>query len=100
MMRTALFLALAALAAPGVALAGEREDPRCAMYGGGFIYSETSGFCIKVRGSVETGYQFGSKRSRGFDTEAGVSLDARKDTEAGPLRLFIAPKGQIDRSAP
>jgi hypothetical protein len=40
---------------------------------------------------VETGYRIGSGRN-GPGGEGTLSLDARKDTEFGPLRLYVEPK--------
>jgi hypothetical protein len=89
-------LPLLVLLLPGVVAADERrEDPRCAQHGRGFLYSETTGACIRISGSVESSYRFGSGRSV-FDSEGSVSLDARKDTELGPLRLFVKPKMGVE----
>jgi hypothetical protein len=84
-------VAAQSFAPPSLALAAERDDPRCAQYGPGFIHSEMSGFCIKVSGSVETSYRFGGGGSRP-DSEASMSLDARGDTGLGPVRVLVEPK--------
>ncbi len=96
----ASMLALALAAAGTPALAGDKTDPRCSQYGPGFIYAESSGFCVRLSGQIEAGYSFGSGQKRNFGgssnafgTEATVGFDARKDTDLGPLRLYVAPKG-------
>jgi hypothetical protein len=100
-MRVMIGLALAAaLAVP--AQAETAVDPRCAQYGRGFVYSEGTGFCIKLSGSVETGLRFGKgpfndhegggSSGNGFESEVDGKIDARKDTELGPLRLYVEPK--------
>jgi hypothetical protein len=87
-------------------MAADGGDPRCARYGRGFVYSEGSGFCVKVSGSVETSARFGKgpfndDHQHGWDTGDGLgtevegSLDARKDTDLGPLRVYVQPKGKI-----
>jgi hypothetical protein len=106
-MRTMIGLALAAgLLTP--ALAESAADPRCAQYGRGFAYSEGTGFCIKLSGSVETGLRFGKgpfndhdgggSTGRGFESEVDGRIDARKDTELGPLRLYVQPKWRVPSS--
>jgi hypothetical protein len=107
-MRLAIGLALAAgLAVP--ASAERAADPRCAQYGPGFVYSEGTGFCIKLSGSVETGLRFGKgpfndheggggASGKGFESEVDGRIDARKDTELGPLRLYVQPKWRVPSS--
>jgi hypothetical protein len=104
--------AVLAFAVTPCAMAAGSQDPRCAHYGPGFVYAESTGFCIKVSGSIESSMQFGKKRSpfaverngsgggNGFDTEVEGAIDARKDTELGPLRLFVAPKGRVGNIDP
>jgi len=80
--------ALGLLAGPATA---EEGDPRCAMHGEGFIYSEPTGSCIKMSGELSVGFGARSGGSR-LRSEGGLSLDARTETEAGPFRLFVSPK--------
>ena len=80
---------LAFLTAPAVA--EQKGDPRCALYGEGFTYSESTGTCIKISGDIRAGYKSG-RQSRGFDTQGGVTLDARKETDLGQLRIVVSPK--------
>jgi hypothetical protein len=80
--------ALGLLASPAAA---EEGDPRCAMHGEGFIYSEPTGSCIKMSGELSAGFRAGGGGSR-LGSEGGLSLDARTETEAGPFRLFVSPK--------
>src|SRR6476619_642964 len=111
-MKRLVAAAIAAFAVSPAALAAGSADPRCAHYGPGFVYAESTGFCIKVSGSIESSVRFG-KNSHPFavdrngsgggnasDTEFKGSVDARKDTELGPLRLFIAPKGRVGNFNP
>lgn len=63
-------------------------DKRCAEYGPRFVYSEATGFCIKISGRVRADFTFGDGGSDS-GTSAGASLDVRKDTELGPFRLVI-----------
>ena len=105
-MRRAGFLVvlIGAMALAGPARAEERIDPRCAQHGAGFVYSETSGFCIKLWGSVQGDYRFGKSGGpfvnqsggNGFGTEVEGAVDARKDTELGPLRLYFRPKARVE----
>jgi hypothetical protein len=83
-----LAAALGLLALPAIA---EDGDPRCAMHGEGFYYSEPTGSCIKVSGEVRAGFGARSGGAR-LGSEGGLSLDARTDTEAGPFRMFVSPK--------
>jgi hypothetical protein len=91
-------LAIAALALlPLLAAAPVRADdtdPRCASYGVGFIYSESSGFCIKVSGDIRAGFVASSKSKGGlhFGDDTRANVDARKNTELGPLRLYVSPR--------
>ena len=89
-------------AAPAWAASG--GDPRCTQYGRGFVFSESTGFCIRLSGSVESSYRVGKgpfhdheggSIANGFESEANGALDARKETELGPMRLFVAPKGRV-----
>jgi len=83
-----LAAALGLVAVPAIAQDG---DPRCAMHGEGFYYSEPTGSCIKVSGEVRAGFGTHSGRAR-LGSEGGLSLDARTGTEAGPFRMFVSPK--------
>jgi hypothetical protein len=85
-----LAAALGLLAVPADAQDG---DPRCAMHGEGFHYSEPTGSCIKVSGEVRAGFGTRSGGAR-LGSEGGLSLDARTDTEAGPFRMFVSPKAR------
>ena len=80
---------LAVFALP--AAAGQKGDARCALYGEGFVYSESTGTCVKVSGEIRGGYHSGHKVN-GFDTEGQLTIDARKETELGQLRIVVPPK--------
>jgi hypothetical protein len=106
--RSAIGLALA-VGLAGPTLAASAADPRCAHYGPGFVYSEGTGFCIKVSGSVESSVRFGKgpfndhesgegSTGKGFESEVDGKIDARKDTELGPLRLYVEPKWRVPSS--
>jgi hypothetical protein len=84
-------IAATALGLAAIPAAGEDGDPRCAMHGEGFIYSEPTGSCIKVSGELRAGFGTRSGGAR-LGSEGGLSLDARTDTDAGPFRLFVSPK--------
>jgi hypothetical protein len=111
-MKRVIAASIAAFAASQPAMAGGSADPRCAHYGPGFVYAESTGFCIKVSGSIESSMRFGrttnpfaversgSGPGNGFETEVKGSIDARKDTEIGPLRLFVAPKSRVGELNP
>ncbi|MDQ0471016.1 hypothetical protein [Labrys wisconsinensis] len=89
-------LGLLPLLAAAPAGAGD-TDPRCASYGVGFIYSESSGFCVKMSGDVSAGFVSRSKGGLHFGDDTRVDVDARKNTELGPLRLYVSPRaGNLD----
>jgi hypothetical protein len=88
-------LAALVLALSASACLAEDVDPRCAIHGEGFHYSESTGSCIKISGDVRADFRAGGGESR-FGGEAGLSVDARKDTEAGPFRLFFSPKAKAN----
>jgi hypothetical protein len=73
------------------------DSYRCAMYGEGFVYSPSSGFCIKISGHVRADYHFGSGKSERFGSSAGLGLDARTETGLGTARIVIeTPDGVFD----
>jgi hypothetical protein len=84
----ALILA-ASLSLP--ALADQKKDHRCDIYGEGFTYVESSGACVKISGDIRAGYSAGHK-AKGFDTQGRVTLDARKQTDLGELRVVVSPE--------
>ena len=87
-----LFVALAfATVATLPALAGEKSDPRCALYGEGFIYSESAGMCLKISGEIRSDYRTGRK-GKAFETQGQVTFDGRTETEFGPMRIVVSPK--------
>lgn len=97
-MRRAFLAALFGLIAMGGASADSLTDSyRCAMYGEGFVYSPSSGFCVKVSGHVRADYHFGSGKSGGFGSSVGLGLDARTETGLGTARIVIeTPDGVFD----
>jgi hypothetical protein len=94
----------------GTAAAGERAPGRpnlCAAHGAGFAPVPGTDTCVRVSGRVRGEADAGSKRSIGggrngasLNTEARAALDARTDTEAGPLRTVVrvrARRGEPSR---
>jgi Porin subfamily len=71
----------------------------CPTYGPGFYYIPGTTTCIKVGGSfyseVYANQRFKANNDlSGWNTKAGVSLDARDNTEYGLLRTVVAPSWQ------
>jgi hypothetical protein len=67
-----------------------KPDARCALYGEGFTYAESTGICVKISGFVEAGvYSGGGKHRDKAGPTMGVGVDVRKQTELGTLRIVI-----------
>lgn len=99
-MRPILTIAFA-LASTAGSVAGDRTDLRCIAYGKGFVYSQGTGFCVKLGGEIEGGVIVGSVKTKSglrngsaFDSSVSVHLDARKETDYGPVRIYIEGKGR------
>lgn len=110
-----LRLALLGTLAATPALAADRMDPHCSEYGAGFVYSPSSGFCVRLGGQIEVGVShggglhtpnrddafgpapdaLGGQHDDPFGTSATLQLDARKATEYGPLRLYVQPRASV-----
>jgi hypothetical protein len=82
----------------GTAAATERASrPNlCAAHGAGFARVPGTDTCVRVSGRVRGEVDAGSKRSiglgrngAGLNAEARAALDARTDTDAGPLRTVV-----------
>ncbi len=87
------------IALAGTAAAAERSPSRpnpCAAHGTGFAPVPGTDTCVRVSGRVRGEVEAGSKRSighgrngAGLNAEARAALDARTDTDAGPLRTVV-----------
>ena len=98
------------IAFAGTAAAAERAPSRpnpCAAHGAGFAPVPGTDTCVRVSGRVRGEVDAGSKRAIGsgrngasLNAEARAALDARTDTEAGPLRTVVrvrARRGEPSR---
>jgi hypothetical protein len=97
------------IAVAGTAAATERAPSRpnlCAAHGAGFASVPGTNTCVRVSGRVRGEVDAGSKRSIGgrngasLNAEARAALDARTDTDAGPLRTVVrvrARRGEPSR---
>lgn len=92
MVRALAVVAMTSVATVSLAPSAHAEtaagDRRCAEYGPRFVYSESTGLCIRISGRVRADFTFGDGGSDS-NTSAGATLDIRKDTELGPFRLVI-----------
>ena len=66
----------------------------CPQHGVGFVQAPGSDSCVRIGGRVAAEAGTGSRRvSRdqiaGFGASGSVSLDARTNTEMGPLRAYM-----------
>ncbi|MFN8828630.1 MAG: porin [Labrys sp. (in: a-proteobacteria)] len=97
-MRLVVMAVAIGLAGMGAAQADTFQDKyRCAMYGEGFIYSPSSGFCVKVSGHVRADYYTGRNKSERFGSSVGLGLDARTETGFGTARIVLeTPDGVFD----
>jgi hypothetical protein len=100
------------LAAP--AIAAERPSaavrPKtCAHHGPGFAPIPGTDTCVRVSGRVRSEVDVGSARSIGgygggngarLNAEARAALDARTETDAGPLRTVVRVRARRGESAP
>lgn len=87
------------IAFAGTAAAAERAPSwpnPCAAHGAGFAPVPGTDTCVRVSGRVRGDVDAGSKRSiglgrngAGLNAEARAALDARTDTDAGPLRTVV-----------
>ena len=89
--------ALSAAAAERVAAPG-KPNP-CAKHGPGFGELAGTTTCVRVGGHVRTELDAGSSRARGsersrLNAEARTILDARTDTDGGPLRGVVQVRGR------
>jgi len=90
MLRTVVVFAfLAAGAVP--AIAAEKSDPRCALYGEGFKYVPNSATCVRISGQIRTDYTVG-KKAKGFGSQTRITFETRTDTDFGPVRVLVSPK--------
>lgn len=73
----------------------------CPQYGPGFVRLNGAQGCVRVGGEVRFEYGVGGRRGMGSGTRAGalVELDARTETEFGPLRAVVRGGGVIDSGA-
>jgi hypothetical protein len=97
-------VSLLALAASGAAPAWAVEPwtiPEvarpCPQQGPGFVQMPGSATCVKLGGRVVAETTVGSRRIArdqisGFGASGSVSLDARTNTEYGPLRTYVRVK--------
>lgn len=92
---------VAALLVATPALAEERQDPRCAGFGEGFVYAESIASCVRIGGYVRLDAGFGhgglGRRSQalGLGSEGQVGVEVDKDTELGPFRAVVQPRGVL-----
>lgn len=72
----------------------------CPQYGPGFVKMDGSNTCVRLSGEVQFEYGVGGGRrgsgATGTRTGAMVELDARSETELGPLRAVIRGGGSVD----
>jgi hypothetical protein len=96
------------------ALAGERPSAAarpnaCAHHGPGFAPIPGTDTCVRVSGRVRSEVDVGSARSIGgygggggarLNAEARAALDARTDTDAGPLRTVVRVRARRGEPSP
>lgn len=72
----------------------------CDAFGEGFFYIPGTETCLKIGGYVRVQTSFGRDEKDTSDwnsqNRAVVRLDARSETELGPLRSFISLRGDVD----
>lgn len=74
----------------------------CPQQGPGFVKLDGSNTCVKLSGEVQFEYGVGGGRrgyyngSTGTRTGMAVELDARTETDLGPLRAVIRGGGAVD----
>ena len=99
------------LAAP--VLAAERPSAArpnaCAHHGPGFAPVPGTDTCVRVSGRVRSEVDVGSARSIGgygggggarLNAEARAALDARTETDAGPLRTVVRVRARRGEPSP
>jgi hypothetical protein len=104
---------LAASILAGPALAAERPSaarPKtCAHHGPGFAPIPGTDTCVRVSGRVRSEVDVGSARSIGgyggggsarLNAEARAALDARTETDAGPLRTVVRVRARRGEPSP
>lgn len=81
--------------------AGERASPElvrpCPRYGSGFVASPSGGTCLRVTGRVAAELAKSSRYERPAPVLAPtgrLSIDARTETEYGPVRTFVRIGGR------
>lgn len=94
-MHRLLFSAMLSCALASPSLAGEAQDPRCAVYGKGFVYAADISSCIRISGFVQADVTSG-KSGSALGGEAGVGLDVRRETELGSMRLVLQHGQTVD----
>jgi hypothetical protein len=110
LVRACLAGSLILAAAPAFAAerpsAAARPNP-CAHHGPGFAPIPGTDTCVRVSGRVRSEVDVGSARSIGgggdgarFNAEARAALDARTDTDAGPLRTMIRVRARRGEPSP
>lgn len=97
-----ILVAAAGLGAAGSAAAIDYALPTspvraCPRHGQGFVQVPGTTTCLRIGGRVTGEYGTGTRRIdrdriAGFGTSAAVSMDARTDTEYGPLRSYVRVK--------
>lgn len=75
-----------------------RESVPCPAWGPGFVRAPGSSTCIRVRGRVTAEYGRARTINRediaGYGASGRVEMDARSQTEYGPLRTVVRVKGE------
>lgn len=66
----------------------------CPRHGPGFVQAPGTTTCVRIGGRVTTEYGASARRIDrdrivGFGTSASVALDARTDTDYGPVRTYL-----------
>jgi hypothetical protein len=83
--------ALLALAPPAVAQPAPALNP-CSYRGAGFVEVPGTATCVKVSGSTVAEVGAGKRSAIRSGVGGTASVDARTDTEIGPVRGFVRLK--------
>ena len=83
--------------------AAERKTPAaaarpCPAHGPGYVHMPGTGTCMRVGGRVRGEAQAGGRRTStgdtvGFRSEGRLNIDARTQTDYGPVRTFVRVRG-------
>lgn len=89
-------LLLPAVAAAGEPVTAPRPKP-CPRHGAGFVTAPGGGTCVRLSGRVAADLiarPEGERRARIVAPTGRIAIDARTETEYGPVRTFVRMGGR------